>query len=82
MKTIILAMSIIVMGFVSCEKCETCITTTVTSTSVSTPGYPQTTKTTFEACGDQLKQIDGNKTTSTAYAGNISATSTATTICQ
>ena len=65
----------------SCKKCATCTQTITTSVNVSTPGYPQTTKSTFEACGDDLKAVDGKTTTSTSSTGGITATATSKTAC-
>jgi len=67
--------------FASCDKDETicydCVTITKTSVNYPTPGYPQTTTSTFESCsGDKT-----GSTTSTASQGSITATSVATTIC-
>ena len=69
-------------AFIGCEKCKDCTTTTVISTSSPTPGYPQTTTTDFEACGKDLKDVDGKTYTSTSSSGSMSATGTATTICK
>lgn len=83
MKTI----TLITIGFLfaafltSCEKCGTCTVTTTTTVNVSTPGYPQTTVTTFDACGDELKNAHGTTTTSTVTSGGIRATSRARTVC-
>lgn len=69
----------------SCTKCETCTQTitTTTKTSTPTPGYPTTdiTTSTFEACGDNLKQADGSTYNSTASSGGITVTSTMRTNC-
>ena len=65
----------------SCTKCETCTQTITTTVSPSTPGYPQTQTSTFEACGDNLRQVDGSTTKSTASSGGITATVTSKTIC-
>ncbi len=67
--------------FIGCKKCATCTQTITTTVNVSTPGYPQTSKTTFEACGDDLKAVDGKTTTSTSSSGNITATATSKTTC-
>lgn len=72
---------LILIAFYGCRKCETCTQTIKTTVNVSTPGYPQTITTTFEACGKELKEIDGTMTTSTANSGYIIATSTITTYC-
>jgi hypothetical protein len=66
---------------ISCKKCATCTQTITTTVNVSTPGYPQTTKSTFEACGDDLKAVDGKTTTSTTSLGGITATATSKTVC-
>ncbi len=65
-----------------CKKCKECTTTTTTTVSTPTPGYPQTTTTTFEACDDDLKSVDGKTTTSTSSIGGITATATARTSCK
>lgn len=74
-----------VLIFSSCKKCATCTQTIniTTKTSTPTPGYPQTdiTTSTFEACGDNLKEVDGSTTESTASAGIVTVTSTSRTIC-
>jgi hypothetical protein len=64
-----------------CKKCATCTQTIITTVNVNTPGYPQTTKSTFEACGNDLKAVDGQTTTSTSSAGGITATATSNTVC-
>jgi len=69
-------------SFIGCKRCATCTQTITTSVNVSTPGYPQTTTTTFEACGADLDAVDGKTTTSTSTAGNIRATATSRTICK
>jgi hypothetical protein len=65
-----------------CKKCATCTQTITTTVNVSTPGYPQTSKTTFEACADELEKVDGETTTSTSSTGGITATATAKTVCK
>lgn len=67
-----------VIMFFSCEKdtgCKSC--TTVTT---CTGGY--TTSTTFEACGQDLKEIDGKTIKSTASSGGVTVTCTAKTTCR
>jgi hypothetical protein len=84
MKIVKLSLGILFLStalFTSCKKCANCTQTATTSVNVSTPGYPQTSQTTFEACGDDLKAVDGKTTTSTASSGSITATTTATTVC-
>jgi hypothetical protein len=68
--------------FTSCKKCATCTQTLTTSVNVSTPGYPQTTQTTFEACNNDLKAVNGKTTKSTSSSGSITATVTAKTVCK
>jgi hypothetical protein len=85
MKTIkilfLCALTIVLSVLTGCKKCATCTQTITTTVNVSTPGYPQTSKTTFEACGDNLKAVDGTTTTSSSSAGGITATATARTVC-
>jgi hypothetical protein len=45
------------------------------------PGYPQVSKTTYEACGEQLKAVNGKTTTATSTVDGITATVTSKTIC-
>jgi len=55
---------------------------TSTVTKMNAPGYPKTTSgsSKFEACGEDLKQVDGKTTTttSTASSGGYTATVTIT----
>ncbi len=82
-KTLFLALLLSTAAlFISCKKCATCTQTITTSVNVSTPGFPQVTKTTFEACDDDLKAVDGKTITSTSTSGGITATVTSHTICQ
>jgi hypothetical protein len=84
MRTEKILLGILFLGtavFTGCKKCATCTQTLTTSVNVSTPGYPQITQTTFEACGDDLKAVDGKTTTSTSSSGGITATATAKTVC-
>ncbi len=70
--------------FSSCSKddaCKQCTTTIRTSVNVSTPGYPQTSTTTSEFCGDDVKKVNGKTNTATSSAGSIVATSVSTTTC-
>jgi hypothetical protein len=63
---------------ISCEKdsgCKTCTTKTT-----CTGGY--TTSATFEACGQDLKEIDGKTIKSTASSGGVTVTCTAKTTCR
>jgi hypothetical protein len=76
--TLTIALSVLT----GCKKCATCTQTITTTVNVSTPGYPQTSKTTFEACGDELGKVDGKTTTSTSSSGGITATATAKTVCK
>lgn len=70
------------LAFVGCEKCKDCTMVTETTTSQPTPGYPQTSTTTFEACGKDLKDVDGKTATSTSSSGGYSATATSKTTCK
>jgi len=81
MKKLFLIIAAIAL-FASCQKCAECtqiITTTVTP---STPGYPQTTTTTFDACDDELKEVNGKTLVTTSVQGSITATSTSKTVCK
>lgn len=82
MKNLLIIALLFILG-VSCkkEKCGTCTTTITTSVNVSTPGYPQTSTTTQNACGDDYEDLDGKTITSTAQQGNIIATSVSNTTC-
>lgn len=63
--------------FLGCEKeqCKICTTTTT-----CTGGY--STKITFEACGKDLKDVDGKTFTTTVTAGGITVTCTERTNCK
>jgi hypothetical protein len=81
-KLVLFSLSIAGLFLVSsCTKCETCTQTITTTVSPSTPGYPQTQTSTFEACGDNLKQVDGSTYNSTTSSGGITVTSTMRTNC-
>ena len=85
MKIIKISLGILFLGsaiFTGCKKCATCTQTITTTVNVSTPGYPQTSQSTFEACGEDLKAVDGKTTTTTSSSGNITATATSKTICR
>jgi len=56
------------------EKCKSC-TTTISGGGVSS-------STIFEACGDDLKAVDGKIITSTASAGGITVTVISRTNCK
>jgi len=64
-----------------CQKCMTCVQTTTTSVNVQVPGYPQVTKATFDACGDELKSINGKTITGTSTVDGITATVVTKTVC-
>lgn len=66
---------------VSCKKCETCEQTQTTTVNPNMSGYPRTTTITFEACGDNLRDVDGKTTTATSTSGSVTATVTSTTVC-
>ena len=86
-KLVLFSLSIAGLFLVSsCTKCETCTQTITTITKPSTPtpgGYSATnvSTSTFEACGDNLKQADGSTYNSTASSGGITVTSTTRTNC-
>ena len=81
MKKIIL-ISIIALSFNACKKCAMCTTETVTHINVYTPGYPKTQETTYEACGDQLKEISGKSTEMSHMEGNRKITVLSKTTCR
>lgn len=79
-------LSIVVFGSMiffnfGCQKCMTCVQTTTTSVNVQVPGYPQVTRSTFEACGDELKSVNGKTITATSTYDGITATAVTKTIC-
>jgi len=67
--------------FISCKKCATCTQTITTSVNVSTPGYPQTSKSTFEACDKDLDAVNGKTTTAKSSSGSVVVTVTSKTTC-
>ncbi len=81
-KFFLIGSALVLFGAYGCEKCKDCTTTTTTTVSVPVPGYPQTTTTTFEACGDELKDVDGKVITSKTTVQGITATATARTVCK
>ncbi len=81
-KTILVALVLVSsISLTNCQKCATCTMTTTTSVNVNTPGYPQVTKTTFEACGQDLSDVNGKTTTASSTVDGITATSVAKTVC-
>ena len=78
---VVLFLSASVFFVTSCKKCATCTQTITTDVNVSTPGYPQITESTFEACGDDLNAVNGKTITSTSSSGGITATATSRTVC-
>lgn len=79
---ILLALTSLGLFLVSgCTKCETCTQTITTTVSPSTPGYPQTQTSTFDACGDNLKQVDRSTSNSTVTSGGVRVTATMKTNC-
>jgi hypothetical protein len=83
MKTItfLCAYFVSILTFSGCNKCQTCTETVTTSVNVQVPGYPQVSKTTYEACGEQLKAVNGKTTTATSTVDGITATVTSKTTC-
>lgn len=79
--TFLCACLLSILAFSGCNKCQTCTETVTTTVNVQVPGYPQVSKTTFEACGEQLKAVNGKTTTATSTVDGISATVTSKTIC-
>lgn len=63
----------------SCRKCAQC---TITATQTVTGQQPTTATTTTELCGDDLKEADGNVTTSTSTVQGYTATIVTRTNCQ
>ena len=80
MKQVFFLLSIAFAGY-GCNKCGQCTQTTTTQVSPSTPGYPQTTTTNFEACGDNLNDVNGKTTTAKSTVGAVTATTTTKTVC-
>lgn len=77
----ILIMLITLLIIPACKKCGTCHQTVVTSVTPYVTGYPQTTNTTFDACGDDLKDAPGSSTTTSTSQG-YTITVKETTTCQ
>jgi hypothetical protein len=81
-KTILVALVLMSsVSLTSCQKCATCTMTTTTSVNVNTPGYPQVTKSTFEACGQDLSDVNGKTTTASSTVDGITATVVSKTVC-
>ncbi len=78
MKKIIIASALLLLTFASCKKCAEC-TTTVTQK--VTGQQPVVGVSTTELCGDDLKEADGNVTTSTATVQGYTATIVSKTTC-
>ncbi len=72
--------SLITLNY-SCQKCMTCVQTTTTSVNVQVSGYPQVTRSSFDACGDELKSVNGKTITASSTYDGITATSVTKTIC-
>jgi len=72
MKKITFMFSLLIIGllfFQSCKKCATCTTTEITTSSdTSQSQYPEISKSTFELCGQDLKNVNTQKIT-TEYHG-------------
>lgn len=84
MKTLIKILELILIVLVvvtitSCRKCADCTTTVTTKV---TGQQPTTGTSVSEYCGDNLKEIDGNVTTSTSTYQGVTATVTSTTHCK
>lgn len=83
MKNIIIAILIFSSAafLTSCKKCAQCTMTTTMDVDIPFPGFPQVSTSTFEACGDDLKAVDGQTTTSTTTMMGMTASVVATTNC-
>jgi len=66
------------LTFVSCKKCEEC-TTVTTTTAVGIADV--VTSTTFEACDDEIDEVEGSTTVDNS-AGGAGSTVTVTTTCK
>lgn len=82
-KTIILILCLLAGAMLldSCKKCATCTTTaTVSCNEVPVPSATQTT--TFDACGDDLKRMDGNESTQINYIAGKKYVTVSKTSCK
>jgi hypothetical protein len=79
MKIFIIALFIVSLTFYSCKKCATCTRTTTTTTTNSTPKVMTTT---FDACGKELKDFDGENVSATSTSNGITTTVTIKTTCK
>lgn len=66
----------VLICFLSCEKLEKCKTCTTTIS-----GSGMNSSTTFEACGSDLKKVDGQVVTSTVTVSGSTVTVTSRTTC-
>ena len=72
-----LAFLLFIVFLFSCEKLETC---KICTTRISGGGISSST--TFEACGKDLRKVDGQVVTSTATYGGVTVTVTSRTTCK
>jgi len=77
--TITLAIGLLL--FSGCNKCGNCTTTIKTTVNYSTAGFPQTQTATFEACGKEFKDADGQLVTVKQTIGGKTYTTTENTTC-
>jgi uncharacterized lipoprotein YajG len=71
---------LLMFAFASCRKCAKC-TSTIVTTQKGRSQPISTTTTTFDACGKDLRNADGSRTTSTSKSGNIEVTADVVTNC-
>lgn len=81
MKKIIILIVLLQILFISCKRCAECTVKTTSSITPNITGYPQTTYSTLELCGDDLKELDGKTTVSKSNAGTHTITVTQTVNC-
>ena len=77
---ILFFVALTIIPFSSCKKCKTCEQTLTTTTNQG--GSPQVSHTTFDACGQDLKDVDGKTITATSTSGSVTATTVSKTVCK
>lgn len=78
MKKTLLSVAVVALAFsyTSCQRCSTC-TQTVTTSDNFTGNPPAVVQTTFEACGQDLKDAENlNSSTTQNVGGNVIVTTT------
>jgi hypothetical protein len=73
-----LILFIFLVSFASCQKCQTCKQEIITKLN---SGHTQTTESTFEACGQELRSIRNKATYSTMTVNGTTARVTTKTVC-